>query len=373
MSGRKNKVIGLSMPESWLGKSQPQRAEHRPAPGYVYDPVYLEHDTGDHPENARRLEAIITGLENKFIRSQLKLIPARPATLEELTAIHQADYISRVEAFCQRGGGSWDADTIMSKDSYKAALYAAGGCIAAVEAVAKKTVPSAYALVRPPGHHATHNNAMGFCLFNNIAIAASYALKTYKMERVLIIDFDVHHGNGTQEAFAHNPYVLYISMHQYPLFPGTGYLSELEQGSETGTAINVPLPAGCGDNEYKQVFDEIVVPAAQRFQPELILVSAGYDGHWADDLSNMRLTLDGYYYIARIIQQLAVDLCGGRMVFCLEGGYNLKVLSSAVNTTFSLWLGEKLFDDPLGQPPHKISPRGVIELIDEVKKRHGLY
>ena len=361
------------MPESWSGKNQPQRAEHPPAPGYVYDPVYLEHDTGDHPENARRLEAVITGLDNKFIRAQLKLIPARPATLEELIAIHQADYISRVEAFCQRGGGSWDADTVMSKDSYKAALYAAGGSIAAVEAVMKKVVPSAYALVRPPGHHATHDSAMGFCIFNNVAVAASYALKAYKMERVLIIDFDVHHGNGTQEAFSHNPYVLYISMHQYPLFPGTGYLSALEQGSGAGTAINIPLPAGCGDIEYKQAFDEIVVPAAQRFKPELILVSAGYDGHWADDLSNMRLTLDGYFYIARIIQQIAADLCGGRMVFCLEGGYNLKVLSCAVNTTFSLWLGEKLFDDPLGQPPHKISPRGVIELIDEVKKRHSLY
>jgi len=362
------------MPESWSSKTKPpQHAEHTAAPGYVYDSVYLEHDTGEHPENARRLEAIITGLDNKFIRQQLKLIPARPATLEELTAIHQAEYITRLEAYCQQGGGTWDADTVMSQGSYKAALYAAGGCIAAVEAVVNKVVPNAYALVRPPGHHATSNNAMGFCLFNNVAVAANYALKTCKMGRVLIIDFDVHHGNGTQEAFAHNPYVLYISAHQYPLFPGTGYLSELEPGSGAGTAINIPLPAGCGDNEYKQVFDEIIVPSAQRFKPELILVSAGYDGHWADDLSNMRLTLDGYYYLTRIINQLAVELCGGRTVFCLEGGYNLQVLYCAVNATFSLWLGDKFFDDPLGQPLHKSSPHGVIELIAEVKKRHGLY
>ena len=362
------------MPESWSSKNKPpQRAELPLTPGYVYDPVFLEHDTGDHPENARRLEAIITGLDAKFIRQQLKSMPARPATLDELTAIHQAEYVKRIEAFCQNGGGSWDADTVMSKGSYKAALYAAGGCIAAVEAVVKKVIPSAYALVRPPGHHATSNNAMGFCLFNNVAIAASYALKKFKMERVLIIDFDVHHGNGTQEAFAHNPYVLYVSTHQYPLFPGTGHLNEVGQSSGAGTAINIPLPAGCGDNEYKQVFDEIIVPAAQRFKPELILVSAGYDGHWADDLSNMRLTLYGYYYLTRIIQQLAAELCGGRNVFCLEGGYNLQVLSCAVNATFNLWLGEKLLDDPLGQPPYKSSPRGVIELIAEVKKRHGLY
>jgi acetoin utilization deacetylase AcuC-like enzyme len=362
------------MPESWSSKNKPQpRADHPRAPGYVYDPVYLEHDTGDHPESARRLEAIITGLDYRFIRQQLKSIPARPATLDELTAVHQADYISRIEAFCQRGGGSWDADTVMSKGSYKAALYAAGGSIAAVEAVVKKTASSAYALVRPPGHHATSNNAMGFCVFNNIAIAASYALKTYKMERILIIDFDVHHGNGTQETFAHNPYVLYISIHQYPLFPGTGHLNEVGQGAGTGTAINIPLPAGCGDSEYKLVFDEIVVPAAQRFKPELILVSAGYDGHWADNLSNMRLTLDGYYYITRIIQQLATGLCSGRVAFYLEGGYNLQVLSCAINATFGLWLGENFFDDPLGKPPRKPGPHGIAELIDEAKKRHGLY
>jgi acetoin utilization deacetylase AcuC-like enzyme len=335
--------------------------------------VYLEHDTGVHPENARRLLAVIDGLDQKFIRQQLKVIPARAATREELATVHDAEYISRVEAYCRQGGGAWDADTTMSTGSYKAAVYAAGGTIAAVEAVLKNQVPCAYALVRPPGHHATKNNAMGFCLFNNVAVATNYALKTFRMERVLIIDFDVHHGNGTQEAFTHNPYVLYISMHQYPLFPGTGHLDEMGQGIGAGTAINIPLPAGCGDSEYRQVFDEIVAPTSRRFKPELIMVSAGYDGHWADDIGNMQLTLEGYYYITRVIQQLADELCGGRVVYCLEGGYNLKVLSCAVNATFSLWLGEKGFDDPLGPPPSTIKPHGVSELIAEVKKRHGLY
>ncbi len=353
------------MPESWSNNNQPA------APGYVYDHVYLEHDTGDHPESARRLETVISGLDMKFIRQQLKLIPARPATLEELTTVHQAGYISRMEGFCRQGGGVWDADTVMSHGSYKAALYAAGGSIAAVEAVVKKSVPCAYALVRPPGHHATSNNAMGFCIFNNVAIAANYALRAFQMSRVLIIDFDVHHGNGTQEAFAHNPSVLYISMHQHPLFPGTGHLDGPSPVNSAG-AINIPLPGGCGDIEYKQVFDEIVVPAAQRFKPELILVSAGYDGHWADEMSNMLLTLDGYYHITHVIQQLANELCGGRIIYCLEGGYNLQVLSNAINATFSLWLGEKYLDDPLGKPPRLINPPSVPALIAKVKKRHQL-
>ena len=360
------------MPESYSSKDPPRRHTRRSAPGYVYDPVYLEHDTGNRPENARRLEAVISGLDWNFIRQQLVAIPARPATLDELSTVHRPEYISRVEAFCRQGGGSWDTDTVMSPGSYKAALYAAGGSIAATEAVIKGDVPGAFALVRPPGHHAVNNNAMGFCIFNNIAIAANCALKTHKMKRLLIIDFDVHHGNGTQEAFAHNSGVCYISPHQYPLFPGTGYFSEQEVDKETEATINIPLPAGCGDDEYRRVFDEIVVPAARGFKPEIILVSAGYDAHWADGLASMRLTLDGYRYLTRVIQQLADELCGGKTVFFLEGGYNLRVLSCAVNATFNLWLGESSFDDPFGAPPDGFKPRGIDEIIATIKKRHGL-
>ena len=335
------------MPESWSGKA-PEQRDRSHVPGYVYDPVYLEHDTGDHVESIKRLEAIISDLDWKGIRRQLKQIPARPATLEELTTVHQAEYVSRIEEYCRNGGGWWDSDTVLSKGSYKAALYAAGGSIAAVEAVVKNIVPKAYALVRPPGHHATSNDAMGFCIFNNIAIAAHYALKTFKMQRVLIIDFDVHHGNGTHDTFESDPRVLYISMHQYPLFPGTGHVEDTGKGEGVGTSINIPLPVNCGDEEYRRVFDEIVVPAANKYKPELILVSAGYDGHWADDLSHIRLSLDGYYHLTKTINQLADGLCGGREVFCLEGGYNLKVLSCAVNATFNLWLGEKGLEDPFG-------------------------
>jgi acetoin utilization deacetylase AcuC-like enzyme len=302
----------------------------------------------------------------KFIRQQLKSIPARPATMEELAMVHRPEYVKRVEAFCQEGGGFWDVDTFLSPGSYKAALYAAGGTIEATKAVVNQEVPLAYALVRPPGHHAVRDNAMGFCVFNNIAIAAKYALKNLKIKPVLIIDFDIHHGNGTQQAFATSSEVLYISLHQSSLFPGTGLIGDV------GTAINIPFPNYCGDNEYKQAFDEIVVPAARRFRPELMLVSAGYDAHWADKY-DMRLSLEGFYYITKVIKQLSEELCGGRTVFCLEGGYNYQVLSCAVNATFSLWLGDKYLDDPLGPPPHKPSPHGVQELITEVKKRHKLH
>jgi acetoin utilization deacetylase AcuC-like enzyme len=350
-----------------------KKARPESTPGYVYDPVYLEHETGGHPENAKRLEAVLTWLDWKFIRSQLTVIPARAATIEELAAIHDREYIARVEAYCKKGGGYWDADTCMSTNSYKAALYAAGGTIAAVSAVIKGDVPQAYALVRPPGHHAVRSNAMGFCIFNNIAVGAAYALNAFHMERILIIDFDVHHGNGTQEAFEHNPYVLYISTHQFPFFPGTGYLADMGQGTGAGTAINVPLPGGCGDVEYKAVFEEIIVPAARRFHPEIIMVSAGYDGHWADDMSNMRLSLEGYYNLMQILQGLSDELCGGMAVYVLEGGYNTQVLSCAVNDTFKWWLGDKSFDDPLGPPPGDVHPNGINELIAEIKTRHGLY
>jgi acetoin utilization deacetylase AcuC-like enzyme len=365
------------MPESNSSKTNP-KAIVKPAPGYVYDKIYLEHKTGAHPESEHRLEAVISDLDWKGIRSQLKRIPARAATLEELTAVHQAEYIKRIEDYCKAGGGWWDADTRLSEMSYQAALYAAGGSIAAVEAVMKGEVPCAYALIRPPGHHATAGNAMGFCIFNNVAVAAKYALNKFGLGRILILDFDVHHGNGTQEAFAHNPYVLYISTHQYPLFPGTGHLEEVDPNPNKvngnhGTAINIPLPAGCRDREYKQVFEEIIIPSCRRFKPELIMVSSGYDGHWADEQSNMRMTLDGYYYIARTIKQLADELCGGKCVYCLEGGYNLEVLKCAINYTFYLWLGENYNDDPIGPPPHDIEPHGVDELIAEVKRRHGLY
>jgi acetoin utilization deacetylase AcuC-like enzyme len=339
--------------------------------GYVYNPVYLKHDTGQHVEVAARLEAIISHLEKTGLTSQLTLIEPRPATVDEIALVHRRDYIKEIEETARRGGGWLDPDTVMSAGSYEAALYAAGGLIRAVEAVMGGEVDSAFALVRPPGHHATAGQAKGFCLFNNIAIAAKYALTEYKLERLLIIDFDVHHGNGTQEAFYDNPQVMYISTHQYPFYPGTGSIEETGSGAAEGTNINIPLPAGCGDAEYLKVFEQIITPAAQRFNPQLILASAGYDGHRADPLAMMELTVAGFGQMTGVIKGLADELCGGHLAFTLEGGYDLNALAASVKATFDTLLGNSV-EDPLGQPPHSSGKADIDRLLGAVKEIHKL-
>ncbi len=340
--------------------------------GYVYDPIYLKHDTGQHVENAERLEAIISHLERTGLRQQLTPIKPRAATTEELSLVHHNQYIAYVQARAKRGGGWLDADTAISPDSYQAAIYAAGGVIRATEAVMDGEVGSAFALVRPPGHHATPQQAMGFCLFNNVAIAAKYALAKYKLEHILIVDFDVHHGNGTQATFYDNPQVLYISTHQYPFYPGTGSIDETGSGEAKGTTINVPLPPGSGDTEYLQVFEQIVIPATKRFNPQLILVSAGYDPHWTDKLALMQVSVTGFAQMAKFIKDLADELCSGRLVFSLEGGYDLQALSYSVKATFDILLGNANIEDPLGQPPPGLKVASIASLIKQIKEIHGL-
>jgi len=339
--------------------------------GYVYHPVYLKHDTGQHVEVAARLEAIISYLEKTGLKKQLTLIEPRPATIDEIALVHQREYIREIEETAQRGGGWIDPDTVMSAGSYEAALYAAGGLIRAVAAVMGGEVNSAFALVRPPGHHATSQYAKGFCLFNNIAIAASYALAEYKLERILIIDFDVHHGNGTQDTFYDNPQVMYISTHQYPFYPGSGDIRETGGGAAKGTNINIPLPAGCGDAEYLKVFEQIIVPAGRRFNPQLILVSAGYDTHWADPLAMMAVSAGGFGQMTGIIKGLADELCGGRLAITLEGGYNLNALAASVKATFDALLGNSI-EDPLGGPPRPSGAVNIDRLIEAVKEIHKL-
>jgi len=340
--------------------------------GYVYDPIYLKHDTGEHVESSKRLEAIISILEQTKLKQQLTPIKPRTATVEELSMVHDKHYIAHIQDAAQRGGGWLDADTVMSPDSYQAAIYAAGGLIKATEAVMDGEVDSAFGLVRPPGHHATSQRAMGFCLFNNVAIAAKYAMAKYELDRVLIIDFDVHHGNGTQAAFYDNPQVLYASTHQYPFYPGTGDIDETGTGAAKGTTINIPFPGGYGDAEYLSVFEQIIVPAARRFNPHLILVSAGYDTHWADPLAMMQLSVTGFAQIARIIKGLAEELCSGRLVFTLEGGYNLIALAASVKATFDVLLGSANIDDLLGPSPHRFTTPSIAPLIKAIKEIHNL-
>ena len=340
--------------------------------GFVYDPIYLKHDTGQHVENIHRLEAIMAHLEQTGLKKQLTPIKPRAATVEEVSQVHHKQYISNIEETASRGGGWLDPDTVVSADSYKVALYAAGGAIKATEAVMKGKVASAFALVRPPGHHATSRRAMGFCLFNNVAIAAKYALAKFNLERILIIDFDVHHGNGTQEVFYDNPQVFYISTHQSHHYPGTGSVEEVGKGEGAGTTLNIPLPAGCGDAEYEQVFTQIIVPAAKRFQPQLIMVSAGYDLHWADGLAFMQVTVTGFAEMVKIIRKLAEETCQGRLVFCLEGGYNLDALAASVRATFNILRGRSIVEDPLGTSPRHLTPPSITSLVKEIRRIHNL-
>ncbi|MFH0846776.1 MAG: histone deacetylase [Chloroflexota bacterium] len=339
--------------------------------GLVYDDIYLRHDTGEHPENAQRLSAVMSHLETTGLLPRLTRLKPSPANEKELRLVHTESHIRHVREVAEGGGGYLDLDTVVSPESYEVALYAVGGVIRAVQAVMSGEVGGAFALVRPPGHHAGRDRGMGFCLFNNIAIAASYALKEYPLSRLAIIDFDVHHGNGTQEIFEAAPRVLYVSTHESPLYPGTGRLGETGSDEAKGTKVNIPLPAGSGDSEYQRVYTEIIMPVVARFKPELILVSAGYDAHWADGLAMMRLSVSGYAGIAKNIKSLADELCQGRVVLSLEGGYNLSALSSSIKATLDTLMGDPS-EDPIGNPPHPPSPPDITPIVQALKKIHHL-
>jgi acetoin utilization deacetylase AcuC-like enzyme len=339
--------------------------------GLVYDPIYLEHDTGDHVESSQRLVATMSYLKETGVKEKLTCLPARPALLEEVEMIHTTEYISYVKNKAEKGGGWLDPDTVMSPKSYEAALYAAGGLMVAVEAVMKGEVDNAFALVRPPGHHALYDRAKGFCIFNNMAIAAKFALSKLRLSRVLIADFDVHHGNGTQDAFYADPKVLYFSTHQYPFYPGTGWMDETGTGEGEGTKVNFPMAAGWGE-EYLRAFNEVLVPVARRFQPQLILVSAGFDAHWADYLAMMRASVKGFAQMVMILKELAAELCQGRLVFTLEGGYNLQVVASSIKAVFDVLLGNSEVDDPLGKASMARKPEGFDEHIEAIKRIHHI-
>jgi acetoin utilization deacetylase AcuC-like enzyme len=342
-----------------------------PAAGYVYDPLYLEHAAPGHPERPDRLAAIMAHLGESGVLARLTEVPPRDATAEDLALVHTDELVARVREVAEAGGAWLDPDTYVAPRSYEAALRAAGGVLAATDAVLDGTVGSAFCLVRPPGHHATPRRAMGFCLFNNVALAAAHALERRGLDRVAVVDFDVHHGNGTQDAFYTDGRVLYFSTHQHPYYPGTGAFDETGAGAGAGAMVNLPLPPGCGRQEYLRCYREVCEPVVRRFQPELLLVSAGFDAHYADPLAQELLDTRGYYEIASLLKGLADELCEGRIVYALEGGYDLTALAWSVRACIDTLLGEAFAEDPLGDGPAVPGP-DIERVLAAVKEAHGL-
>jgi acetoin utilization deacetylase AcuC-like enzyme len=351
----------------------------------IYDPIFLEHLTPPgHPERPQRVEMAIKVIEalNWLERDGLVLLPPRAATLDELAAIHDRNYIQMVKDACEqvaeeqaKGGRKtrfFATDTYVSAKSYEAALKAAGAPLTAIDAIMKGEIKNAYCLVRPPGHHALPDEAMGFCLFNNVAVAARYAIDHYGLERVMIIDYDVHHGNGTQDIFYEDPRVLYFSTHQAPFYPGTGHSHERGAGPGLGTTINVPLPATTGFETYEPVFRQVMAPAADRYNPQLILVSAGFDAHWDDPLGGIYLSTAGFLRLTQIIIDLADLLCEGRLVMVQEGGYSLNAMGACVATCVNALLGDDAAVDSLGPAPTPAFRVNTDVLIAELRRIHQL-
>jgi len=298
-------------------------------PGLFTDDLFLEHDTGyGHPENANRLRAIRERLE-KTVGPRFTKLQRRFANPEEIESIHAGSYVRALKEFCLNDGGYLDGDTPVSRASYDAAMLAAGAGIEAAEKIKSGEITSALLLVRPPGHHSLADRAMGFCLFNNIAICARY-LQKIGFAKIAIVDWDVHHGNGTQDAFYSDPSVFFISLHQYPFYPGSGAARETGRGAGEGFTLNVPLAGGSGDSEYRSAFEKIVLPGLDHFAPDFILISAGFDAHRDDPLANMNLTAKSYQWMSAKLLDVAKTHCGGRMISFLEGGYNLGALADSV-------------------------------------------
>jgi acetoin utilization deacetylase AcuC-like enzyme len=329
------------------------------------DPRYKSHTDPHHVERAERLHAIEEALQASALTENdtLLSLTARVASEEELAAVHTGSYLESIRRFGEQGGGYIDPDTYMTPHSWEAATWAAGGVVRVVEAVANGECQNGFALVRPPGHHATTHRAMGFCLINNVAVAARSALNTMGLERVAVVDYDVHHGNGTQDIFYHDPQVLYCSTHASPFYPGTGRMEEIGRDEGKGATLNIPLPSGVGDDGYQRIFEHALIPALRRWQPQMILISAGYDAHWADPIGPMVLSVTGYARLTQMLYDLAAEVCEGKLVMVLEGGYHLHALGACVVASLRVLAGHPPdpAHDPLG--PITAPEPGINDII----------
>ncbi len=303
--------------------------------GIVMDDIYLDHVTeAFHPENPGRLRAIYAMLAQMDQRGFV-YVPARQASDEEIALNHDPSYVSLIRETRDRPRRQLDPDTVTSERSYDAAGMAAGGFLELIDATLSGEIHNGFALVRPPGHHAESGKAMGFCIFNNCAIGARHVLEKRGLERVLIVDYDLHHGNGTQRSFYDEPAVLYVSTHQYPYYPGTGWFDEVGEKTGKGYTVNFPMSYGMYDADYIHVFEEIITPLSRLFRPEIILVSAGFDTHRDDPLGGMAVSERGFARMTRILMEIAESVCGGKLLCVLEGGYDLTALANSVETVLT--------------------------------------
>ena len=338
---------------------------------YAYDPIEQLHTLPGHPENHKRLHHTMALLQKRGILEQMQSVTVTPIPLTQLHWVHPQHYVARVQSLDTSGGGFLDPDTYVVPGTYRAALASAGALAGVVEAVATGQARNGISLMRPPGHHALADRGMGFCIFANVSIAARVAQRVFGLDRVLIVDWDVHHGNGTESIFYDDPTVAFFSTHQYPYYPGTGAAEDIGEGLGRGTTMNVPLPPGVGDGGYLRIFDELLIPFAHRFQPDMILVSAGYDAHWLDPLASEHLSLQGFAELTVRVRDLAEACCQGKLVIALEGGYNLDVLSYGLMNTILVLMDEEAgVDDPFGPPAH--THEAIDSLIHRIQRIHDL-
>jgi acetoin utilization deacetylase AcuC-like enzyme len=343
--------------------------------GIVKDQRYLEHvmDMG-HPESPERLKAIYQMLEEKEMKNLVESVTPRAATREELEMNHTSKYIDLIASTAGKPYYRLDMDTSTCAKSYEAALFAAGGLLELIKAVMEGKVHNGFAMVRPPGHHAERDRAMGFCLFNNVAIGAYYALKNFSLEKILIVDWDVHHGNGTQNSFYEDPRVLYFSTHRYGFFyPGTGAATEVGKGKGEGFNVNVPISTGGSDADYGILFERILKPIALEYQPQLILISAGFDTHHDDPLGGMEVTEVGFARMTQILMEIANTTAQGRLAISLEGGYDVKGQSRSVKAVLKeLAQVSSLDKKEILEKENANAPRmeRFINQLKEIQKRY---
>jgi acetoin utilization deacetylase AcuC-like enzyme len=331
------------------------------APVYLSHPASLEHDTGAHPERAARIVAIEEELGARGWLGFERVEAPRVAS-EDLLAVHPARYVAGIRELSEAGGGPIDLDTVASAGSWEAAQRAAGGAVALVDLLLDGSVPVGASVLRPPGHHAEPARAMGFCLFNNVAVAARHALSVRGLSRVLVLDWDVHHGNGTEAVFASSPEVLYVSIHEWPLYPGTGPASDVGTGEGEGFTLNLPVPAGSGDDEFVSLVADVVGPVALSYRPELVLISAGFDAHRDDPLATCMVTETGYAAMTAAVRRFAAEL-GAPVGLVLEGGYALGALARSLPATLEILASDQVPPDS-GAAPHPLALAAASRLSE---------